>query len=367
MSTIPVDLKCRTYAQPKANQGTYETHNLLTGEITQCSFFDLSFLGIDNVGLCYVRQSTTDQCSLDEQVAKCKQVSFNNHSLKYLVVFRYMGSGWNTSKIKNNSSLNRMLRLVTCKISEKVFIYDVSRFMRRSTSATEILSTIFNPNNSSLISCTESRIWDNDEENQIEFNRSLITAQEQSCKLSKRVKDKFQSLKTNGHSLGSPRFGLMAYKDINGIRKFKLNPVELKFLGYIKYYRGQGFNYANVSTILNNEGFMKRNKPWTKAGVISAIFRNRDVYNNPAFTGEAIIQPYQHMVVDMGEALEEIVQDEENVRENWINCERCGKWRHLEEEGFNDFKDLPNFQCSDVFGLRCAIPQEPLPDGFHDD
>ena len=46
------------------------------------------------------------------------------------------------------------------------------------------------------------------------------------------------------------------------------------------------------------------------------------------------------------------------IKDNWIQCDYCGKWRKVTLEYFDKFNNNEFFECSDIPCMNCNIPEE---------
>ena len=215
------------------NYTVYDTLN----NIFKFNFYDI----LDkNKNICfgYVRQSTRLQKSLQEQISEIKKQAFKDN-YKYVVIFSCKGSGWKINNINQLKDFKLMCKLLP-KLKEynfsniRVYIYDVSRFMRNVLIATKFISEVFEPNNCDIHSIIDKRVWNKDNNNKLDFLRELIESEAYSVLLSNKMKINSKNRKQMGNHIGGITFGYERYKNNSNLMKLRKNNSEQKILGYIK-------------------------------------------------------------------------------------------------------------------------------------
>ena len=116
----------------------------------------------------------------------------------------------------------------------RVYIYDVSRFMRDVLIATKFISEVFEPNNCDIHSIIDKRVWNKDNNNKLDFLRELIESEAYSVLLSNKMKINSKNRKQMGNHIGGITFGYERYKNNSNLMKLRKNNSEQKILGYIK-------------------------------------------------------------------------------------------------------------------------------------
>lgn len=343
----------------KVLNSNYEILDINTGE-TKITIINNIFRAIPII---YIRQSTLTQASLQEQKDVCvRRASEDGHDK--VIILRDKRSGWSEKSIKKSVSYKNMLMLISTGIVKTVYIYDVSRFMRKTKIAIQFLNSVFDKYNCSLISVTDGSTWDRDETNQLRFISELTKAEEFSLKLSKRIKDKINSLKSKGCVFGRPKYTETFYKDDRGILTKKINMEELKILGHILYYRHEKeMSFEEIAELFNRNNIKKRGKMWIGLTVKSALSGIENFNMNNEIKPEPLSFDYSNFENEMNLSLEDSSNDEIT---NWINCDSCGKWRSFPRDIYDEFKDCDTFRCYDIYGFKCSLPEEKLPDCFYE-
>jgi DNA invertase Pin-like site-specific DNA recombinase len=302
----------------------------------------------------YARQSTKYQKSLEEQISEIK-LQAKKDNFDSIIIFKNYGSGWNINNINKLPEFKKMVKLIKSlsytKIREfTIYIYDVSRFMRNVLIATKFINDVFNPYNCKIISIIDNKIWDKNKQNRINFLRELVEAESNSVLLSAKMKKNVSYRRKRGHHVGGIPYGFERYRDHNLIFKLRKNKYEQNILGYIKknckkkkdifyYKKSNVIKYMlnlpalELSNILNNNGISNRNKKWN-SGMINRII-NSDKLNN----------------------VDECELSNTNC-DNWLQCDKCNKWRRVNLKYYNMFKDSMNFYCDNLICLNCNIPEE---------
>ena len=318
----------------------------------------------------YARQSTKYQKSLEEQISEIK-IKAKKDNFDSIIIFKNYGSGWNINNINKLPEFKKMVKLIKnlrfkiilnqiypsiTSIEEfTIYVYDVSRFMRNVLIATKFINDIFNPYNCKIISIIDNKIWDKNKQNRINFLRELVEAESNSVLLSEKMKKNVSYRKKQGHHVGGIPYGFERYRDHNLIFKLRKNKSEQNILGYIKknckkdkYNKWRRVNLKyymlnlpalELSNILNNNGITNRNKKWNSR-MINRIIRSDKLDN-----------------------VEECELSNTNC-ENWLQCDKCNKWRRVNLKYYDMFKDSMNFYCDNLICLNCNIPEEKYDDDY---
>lgn len=289
----------------------------------------------------YVRQSTTKQKSIDEQIHEITKKAFADN-FQYVIIFKVKCSAWDPIKINNNIEFKNMLKLIKklseYKYEQYVYIYDVSRFMRNVLMAAKFINEIFDPYNCKIVSLIDNKVWDKDNTNRNDFMQELVNAESSSTLLSKKIKNNVKLRKEAGHHIGGIKYGYESYRR-KGIRKLRQNNYEQKILGYIKLKKSQCkekyYSKKYLGTIakaLNYKRIYKRNAMWTPSMIRTIMTGNL-----------SNVKAYEF-------------KDDDNL-DNWLQCESCRKWRKVNEKYYKKYYSK-KFNCEYIPCLNCNIPEE---------
>ena len=316
----------------------FEIHNNYN-LISKLTLNQLVVCADDSYCIGYARQSTKNQKSLDEQIDEIKKRAFNDN-YKNVIIFKCKGSGWNPNSIAKLKDFQKMLKLIPKLKSNmreiKVYIYDVSRFMRNVLVASVFINDIFEPNDCSIVSIIDNRIFDKNNNNRLDFLRELVEAEAQSLKLSNKMKVNVLNRKKKEKNIGGDKFGYERYKDNSNILKIRKNIKEQKILGYMKLQKKKYINIKktklskSISYDLNKSNLLNRNKKWTLSMV------HRLLKSNLSSVKEYDISTY----------------------DNWIQCDDCKKWRKLNDKYFDRYSKESSFLCTNIPCFNCNIPEE---------
>ena len=212
-------------------------HNLLNDEIyhmEQKNYIYNILSKYKFISIGYARKSTNNQKSISEQITEIKKKAKEDGN-KYMVIFHYEGSGWNINNINKMSGFINMVKFVKYfkDFDIKIYIYDVSRFMRNVLIATKFINDVFDPYNCTIYSIIDNKVWDKNNRNRIEFLQELVEAEKFSILLSDKMKKNVSHRKRLGHHIGSAQFGYEKFK-LNKVSKIRRNKFEQSILGYIK-------------------------------------------------------------------------------------------------------------------------------------
>ena len=291
----------------------------------------------------YVRQSTPKQKSIDEQIHEITKKAYSDN-FKFVIIFQVTGSSWNPTKISKLTDFKDMLKLIE-NISkyvqkQRVYIYDVSRFMRNVLMASKFINEVFDPYNCEIYSIIDNKIWDKNNSNRIDFLRELVNAEASSTLLSNKIKNNISLRRTNGHYIGGVKFGYERYRR-KGIRKIRKNAHEQKILGYLKLKKMEKKHYgkkylSSICKKLNHKRLYKRNMEWNE-DMVKRIF-NSNLKNVKIYDFE-----------------------DKDELDNWIQCNSCKKWRKVNKKYYDKFENN-TFVCEDISCFNCNIPEEEYSD-----
>ena len=282
-----------------------------------------SWLNLQNC-IIYARQSTADQKSLEEQTTACEDyaasMGYYNAS-----VFTHKESAW---KGGNFDGLKMHFRKVRKHMNiSTLFVYDVSRFTRDVKSALKMID-ILDDFNITVVSVIDGATWNNTRKSQEEFMEKMLEAQKFSTALSERIKRKNEYLSSMGAQFGNPPYGFKAVKDDKGIRKFIKNDEEMYVIAMIYSRLDTDCDFDKIAAELNSLKYYKRGREWDKNLV-------KNLHKKPEFNQWAQESMY-------------LLDDEIDVIEHSICCEKCQKWVVCEKE-FADIMSNPSCQyiCPD--------------------
>lgn len=336
---------------------TVRTYNVLNiNSNHQLEMSESTLLSNSHIGkicICYLRHSTTAQKSLEEQKTFIVN-HVKNTNYDYMIIFSCEGSGWRVNNLNNLKDFKRMSKFIPKlrgtlypNIPLEIFIYDVSRFMRNVLVASKFINDIFDPNNCTIHSIIDNKIWNKDSKNRIDFLNELVSAESHSVLLSTKMKNNVKHRKKLGHDVGGVKFGYEFYRNKNNIMKKRKNQNEQNILGFIKkrynnksiYFKTSTFSkkrenlYKPICELLNSQHLLKRNKKWNSYMV--------------------------HRIINSNE-LSDVKECELNItlKDNWIQCDYCDKWRKVTLEYSKKFNNNDFFECSDIPCMNCNIPEE---------
>ena len=294
----------------------------------------------------YVRQSTTDQKSLDEQSKACEDYAasrgFNNAS-----VLMYKGSAW---KGGNFDKLQDYLSKLTCMHTTTLFVYDVSRFTRDVKSALKMIEML-DDFKITIVSVVDGTTWNNTRKSQEQFMEKMLEAQKFSTALSERIIRKNQYLAERGAKFGNPPYGFKAVKNEEGIRKFVKNDEEMYVIAMIHKRRGHAIknfdpvihcyselfhDFDKIAAELNSLQYYKRGREWD-GKLVEALTKKPEFKN-------------------WAEESMHLVEQETEVVEHSICCDACQKWVVCEKE-FADVMSNPSCQyiCPECMTLPVPV------------
>lgn len=316
----------------KYRDTVYEVHSLENELIVQNLKVN-QFRRNNTYCIGYARVSTPEQKSLNAQISELKRYA-ETLGYKSMIVFRVEGSAWSVNSIYKMKSFNEMIHLLECSCIDTVFINDISRFMRNTLIASKFLNEVFVPNNCRIYSIIDNVIWDHNRLNQTKFMDVILQSEKSSTLLSEKMKKSANYRARLGNHVGGIKYG---YKRIDhgGIKKLVKCDKESKVLGYIKNLRGASYypDYKNICKKLNDMGIQKRNREFTP-GMVRDICKTKE-YEESEENDSTGLGSY----------------------DNWIQCDRCNKWRKITENIYNRFKDN-TFYCENIECMNCNIPQE---------
>jgi len=322
----------------------YDSNN----NLYQVSLNDI--LNCNNICFGYVRQSTQQQKSLEEQIFEIKKQAFIDN-YDFVIIFSCKGSGWKINNINKLKDFKLMCKLFsTLKVNNfgdiRLYIYDVSRFMRNVLIATKFINDVFEPNNCEIHSIIDNRKWNNNSNNKLDFLRELIESESYSVLLSNKMKINSQNRKQKGNHIGGIKFGYERYKNNSKIMKLRKNNKEQQILGYIKKRKheldvvSKKYLYTSLCHNLNSNKLYKRNKKWNYNMI------NRIVKSNLSNIEECNLTNQKN--------------------DDWIQCDICDKWRKIPTKLFSILSLKNNFSCEDVQCLNCNIPEEIYKSSFEE-
>ena len=225
----------------------------------------------------YARQSTEQQCTLDEQIVDCVENAIKNGNKKALL-FTDKGSAWKKNSEEKLYGMQHLMRCVARGYIGSIIVYDISRLSRNMAMGIKLMNGI-KDYDLQVHSLMNEVIYNSSPQSCDAFLEKILDAQKSSTISSERIKTKFKHMKARGHRFGKPRYGLRAVK-IDGIRKFITNAEENKVVKQIKAKftrRGhwdQRRNLRNIVQWLEDNGHTKRGYSWNTTKVW-------DVINNP--------------------------------------------------------------------------------------
>ena len=318
---------------------SYQVHNLYNDEIYNLqhkNYFYEIVKNKNNFCIGYARKSTNNQKSISEQITEVKKKA-KEDGKKYIVIFHYEGSGWNINNINNMSGFTNMVKFVKYfkEFDIKIYIYDVSRFMRNVLIATKFINDVFDPYDCTIYSIIDNKVWDKNNRNRIEFLQELVEAEKFSILLSDKMKKNVIHRKRLGHHIGSARFGYEKFK-LNKISKIRRNKHEQSILGYIKKetvgkkyknFKDKRNHYNKICKRLNYGDYLKRGKYWD----INKL--NYVVKNNLQYVVECDLNF--------------------NDTDYWLQCETCNKWIKVNYDDYHELKDNMMFYCKDINKNGC--------------
>jgi DNA invertase Pin-like site-specific DNA recombinase len=327
---------------------SYQIHNLHNDEIYNFQHKNYIYEIVKNKNnLCigYARKSTKNQTSISEQIDKIK-IKAKSDGFKYVLVFHYEGSGWNINNIKKLQGFNSMIKFIKdfSNLNIHIYIYDVSRFMRNVLVATKFLNDVFDKYNCTIHSIIDNKVWDKNDRNRIDFIQELVQAEKFSILLSDKMKQNIIKRKSDGEHIGKAKFGYEKFK-FNKISKIRRNKYEQSILGYIKKeisdktfknYKVRRLHYNKICNRLNDNNFLKRGESWD-INKLKYVIKNNLNY---VITSDLNIH------------------QEDTETDNWLQCDKCNKWRKLPLDKYYSLKDNMLFFCGETHILNCNIPEE---------
>ena len=213
----------------------------------------------------YARQSTEQQCTLDEQIVDCIEYAIKNGNNKALL-FKDKGSAWKKNSEEKLYGMQHLMKCVAYNYIDTILVYDISRLSRNITMGIKLMNGI-KDYDLKVHSLMNETIYNSSPQSCDSFLEKILEAQKSSTILSERLKNKFRHMRSKGHQFGRPRYGLQAVK-IGGIRKFITNTEESKVIKQIKTkftkrsHWNRSRNLKDIAIWLNENGYTKRGYPW---------------------------------------------------------------------------------------------------------
>jgi DNA invertase Pin-like site-specific DNA recombinase len=174
------------------------------------------------------------------------------------------------SDVGSGKFINELMNLgemvTTINNNTDIIIYSVSRIGRNYDEVKKLIN-ILHKKNCSIYSVTE-KLFSTD----TKFDDLLKQAERESENLSRLIKNSIRRRKELGGHIGRVPYGYIAYRDTNGIRKIKINPLEKNIINIIKSKIESPKKIANY---LNKTGKLKRGNMWKPNMIRSIIYKSR--------------------------------------------------------------------------------------------
>ena len=232
----------------------------------------------DNICAIYVRQSTKEQTTNEDQIQDCIQKileKFDNYT--YAFIFEDKASSWKPFSTKRLKGLHSMLDRAYHNTFSRLFIYDASRLTRNIETAINILK-VLDKHNIHIFSVIENENWSSRRLERESLMRRILEAQSASSLISERVKSKMDHLKRKGHDLGTPKFGQKIIRDSQGIRKFVVNQDEVSTIRTIQRMYKNKKSIDKITGHLNKQNKTFRGRIWTDSK-IKIVLKNNNTFN----------------------------------------------------------------------------------------
>ena len=240
----------------------------------------------EKVPAIYARQSTVQQCTLDEQITDCVEHATKNGNSRTLL-FTDKGSAWQKGSEERLYGMQLLMKCVNYGYIDTIIVYDISRLSRNMAMGIKLMNGI-KDYDLKVHSLMNGAIYTASSQSCDSFLEKILEAQKSSTILSERVKTKFKHLRSKGHQFGQPKYGLKVAR-INGIRKFVTDKDENKIIKQIKSkftrrnHWDRSRNLKNIAKWLNDNGHTKRNYRWDVSkvwGVINDSFAMNELQDS---------------------------------------------------------------------------------------
>ena len=252
------------------------------------------------MNILYTRVSTKNQglSSLHNQKITCLNMLTKDNIIIDLI-FQEISSAYKGPQIKLNKILNNYQ-------DSNLYILNVSRFSRNVVEGKKMLKLAKSRNINIIF--LEDSLESNNTNDFKKITKKLFTSEHRSENISTSLKDKFSSMKKNGHMIGRPGFGKKA-QFIKRKRKFIEDSFETNIINFIRVARfgtsvkklnkilhkmlpeaediefidndgiskiqefdkAKTLTYDEIAELLNNYKIRKRGKRWTANSVANII------------------------------------------------------------------------------------------------
>lgn len=229
----------------------------------------------------YVRVSSEGQinlpghCSLDVQERACREYCESQG----LTVRRVWSEVYSARDMDKMKVLKNMIR--NLQYGDTIVFYNITRFSRNTYQGLKLIHDLMNKKRVQVYSVAEKCSYDGTAEKHL-FRTTLSAAENESEMISDRVRGAIAYLRSIGSELGNPPYGKMAYRERNGVRKFKEHPDEMRVIDTILQKHYDGVSCSSIADFLNENRIRKRHREWTASMVEyiidqHAMLRNRSM------------------------------------------------------------------------------------------
>lgn len=186
--------------------------------------------------------------------------------------FEEVASARSGTNQKQMAALVRRVKTVARQgFRARVVVYDVTRFSRNVLQGLLWLDAIYKAD-AEVWFATE-RIQYRGYAGKLRIITALVSAMEESNKISQRVVGTRAYLTARGASLGTAPLGQEPYRDADGVRRFRPSPTEVALVAQVKgiYRKLRNKTVVKLRDALEAKGMMYRNKPKWPLTVLDQI------------------------------------------------------------------------------------------------